>query len=83
VPVFGCFLLMTATLSNRYSPHAAFPAALTNMLLSDNNAAIAAQADHSDINSLPAGPLEWSFGRRSSTTVFGAVSVSYTNKTIQ
>ena len=90
VPVFGCFLLVIGTLSSRYPVHGAFPlGAATNMLLSDNSAAyneaiLAASADHSDKNSLPAPRLEWSFGNQpGSTSSYGAVQASYTNKIIQ
>ena len=90
VPVFGCFLLVVGTLSSRYPAHGAFPlGAATNILLSDNSAAyseavLAASADHSDKNSLPAPRLEWSFASKAtSTSSYGAVQVSYTNKIIQ
>lgn len=59
----------------------------TNFLFSDNGRAysemsIASHADHSDINSLPAGRLEWTFGTRPSGAVAGSTLVSYTNKII-
>jgi hypothetical protein len=88
VPAFGCFLLMIATLSNHYRVHDVFPLTMTNLLLSENSTAyndvvVASHSDHSDVNSLPARRLEWSFGTRSSVTSFGSVLASYTNKLIQ
>jgi hypothetical protein len=88
VPVFGCFLLVMGTLSDRYPAHETLPVGFTNMLLSDNNAVISARADHSDKNALPPMPAEWTLGARSasaraSTSALDAVMVSYTNKLIQ
>jgi hypothetical protein len=87
VPVFGCFLLMIATLSNRYPVHDVSLGA-TNMLLSENAAAYAGSIEHSEKNALPAAHVEWTFGNRPSTTsaatsYSGTVPVSYTNTIIQ
>jgi hypothetical protein len=87
VPVFGCFLLMIATLSNRYPIHDVSMSA-TNMLLSENAAAYAGSIEHSEKNALPSAHVEWTFGNRPSatsaaTSYSGTVPVSYTNTIIQ
>lgn len=88
VPAFGCFLLVIGTLSSRHPVHEVFPLAATNLLFPGNRTAyndvvVAARADHSDINSLPARRLEWSFGGGAGTATFGSMLVAYTNKLIQ
>jgi len=88
VPVFGCFLLMIATLSERYPGHQSLPASLTNLLVSENTAMLVARQDHSDKNALPTPSLEWRFGGHSiaegtSTGAFEGLPVFYTNKIIQ
>jgi hypothetical protein len=87
VPVFGCFLLVIGTLSSRYPAHDVYPVLATNVLEGSpayGEAVLAARADHSDKNSVPASHLEWNFGSQTSTTAYpGAVQASYTNKIIQ
>jgi hypothetical protein len=86
VPVFGCFLLVIGTLSSRYPAHENYSALPTNILDGSpaySSTVLAARADHSDKNNVPASHLEWSFGSQTSTTAYpGAVQVSYTNKII-
>jgi hypothetical protein len=44
---------------------------------------IASGAEHSDKNSLPAGPWEWSFRGHSGPAQWRAMPASYTNTIIQ
>jgi hypothetical protein len=79
VPALGCFLLVFATLSNR------FPARpdLGEFALTPEGVMLASRGDHCGVNRLPTGRLEWSFGSRSSTSVLGSILVSHTNRIIQ
>lgn len=88
VPVFGCFLLVMASLSNQLHPRYGIELAETNFvlpLLTDDNAGVMppSQTEHSMMNNIPAKTLEWSFGPRNAATSVGTILISYTNKLIR
>jgi hypothetical protein len=88
VPVFGCFLLVMASLSSHLHPRYGIALAETNFVLpplTDDSPGImpASRTEHSMMNSIPAKTLEWSFGPRNAATSVGTILIAYTNKLIR
>jgi hypothetical protein len=86
VPVLGCSMLVLASLSPRVPQNRVVDVQRGGLLYAQSNAYaepfMAAVADHSGQNNVPATKVEWNFGAQTTATALHFVQF-YTNKLIQ